>query len=85
MIRTIFAAALLVGVAAPAFADEMMMCDDASIMKAEEAAKMMDASHKNDMEMAMKEVDMAKASMKGGMKDDCMKHLDEAMKHTMMQ
>ncbi len=81
MIRTVFVAALITaGMALPALADDMMMCDDAHVMKVEEAAKMQKGEN---MDMAMKEVEMAKAAMKNGMQDECKMHLDEAMKHAM--
>jgi hypothetical protein len=63
------AAVVVVAGSAPAFADDMMACDDASIMKTEE--------------MAMKEVDMAKMAMKDGKMDDCSMHLDAANKAAM--
>jgi hypothetical protein len=77
--KNILIAAAIIGVfAAPAFAEDMMMkCDDAAMMKAEDHAKMMKG---DSMTMAMKEVDMAKMAMKDGKSDDCMKHLDKAMK-----
>jgi hypothetical protein len=69
-------ACILGGFAGPALADDMMKCDDAAIMKAEEHAKMMTG---DTMTMAMQEVDMAKMAMKDGKTDDCMTHLDKAM------
>jgi hypothetical protein len=61
----------------------LQACDDASIMKMEEMAKgMTDPAMKDKMEMAMKEVEMAKMSMKDNKADDCMMHLDNAMKAT---
>jgi hypothetical protein len=51
-------------------------CDDASIMKAEDHAKMMTGK---TMDMAMKEVDMAKKDMKSHKMKGCMKHIDKAM------
>jgi hypothetical protein len=78
MSRTLIATAILAALAMPALADDMMMkCDDATMMKAEEHAKMMKG---DSMTMAMQEVDMAKTAMKDGKTDDCMKHLDKAMK-----
>lgn len=80
MIKTIFAAAMLSALAAPAFADDMMMCDDDHIMKAEEAAKMATGE---TMDMAMKDVDAAKMAMKDGKDDECVMHLEKVMKDTM--
>lgn len=77
MFRTVLVAAMVASFAMPVFAMEMMKCDDASMMKAEEHAKMMKG---DSMTMAMKEVDMAKSSMKDGKTDECSKHLDNAMK-----
>jgi hypothetical protein len=71
------AAALLTSLAVPAFAMDMMKCDEPSMMKAEEHAKMMKG---DSMTMAMQEVDMAKTAMKDGKTDDCSMHLDKAMK-----
>ena len=68
---------------APAFADEMMKCDDASMMKMQ---GMMDAMAAGDhKDMAMKEMDMAKMSMKDGKMDDCSTHMGEANKDMMMK
>lgn len=84
MFKTIFAAtALLASLSAPAFAAGMMACDDASIMKTEEMAKgMTDPMKKDQMMMAMKEVDSAKMAMKDGKTTECSTHLDNAMKAT---
>lgn len=84
MFKTIFATtALIASLSAPAFAAGMMACDDASIMKTEEMAKgMTDPMKKDQMMMAMKEVDSAKMAMKDGKTDDCSMHLDNAMKAT---
>jgi predicted outer membrane protein len=81
MFKMVFAAAVVtVGLAAPAFADDMMKCDDAHMMKAEESAKM---AKGDKMTMAMKDVDAAKMAMKAGKMDDCKMHLDKVMKDTM--
>ena len=64
-------------------AGETAECDDASIMKAEEGAMAMkDPAMKENMEMAMKEVEMAKMAMKESKNDECKMHLDAAMKAT---
>jgi hypothetical protein len=76
--RTYLLAACLMSAAfaVPAFADDMMKCDDAAVMKAEDHAKMMSGE---TMTMAMKEVDMAKMAMKDGKAGDCSMHLGKAM------
>jgi hypothetical protein len=86
MSKTLFAAAAFFAFASTATyaAEEKMACDDASIMKMEEAAMAMkDPAMKETMEMAMKEVEMAKMAMKENKTDDCSMHLGEAMKATM--
>lgn len=80
----ILAAATALALPATASAQAMMACDDATIMKTEEMAKAMtDPAQKQSMEMAMKEIDMAKMAMKDGKADDCAMHLDAATKATM--
>lgn len=82
MFKYILAAAAL-GVFAiqPAFADGMPKCDDASMMKMQtDMDAMTDASKKDQKMMAMKEMDMAKDSMKAKKMDDCSMHMDKAMK-----
>lgn len=87
MLKLMCAAAIVaIAGSAPAFADDMMACDDASMMKTEEMAMAMtDPAQKEHMDMAMKEIDMAKMAMKDGKMDDCAMHLDAAMKETMMK
>jgi len=87
MLKLMCAAAVLaVAGSAPAFAEDMMACDDASIMKAEEMAMAMtEPAQKESMEMAMKEVEMAKMAMKDGKMDECSEHLGAASKATMMK
>ncbi len=80
MMKIIFAAAVVAVTTVPAFADDMMMCDDAHMMKAEESAK---KATGDKMTMAMKDVDAAKMAMKAGKMDDCKMHLDKVMKDTM--
>jgi hypothetical protein len=78
-------AALLVSVSF-ASAEDKMACDDAGIMKLEEMAMgMKEPAQKEAMEMAMKEVEMAKMSMKEKKAEDCMMHMDAAMKATEMK
>jgi hypothetical protein len=82
MIKILFTAAAFTACTASAsFAMDKMACDEASVMKMEEGAMAMkEPAQKDAMMMAMKAVDMAKASMKDGKMDDCSMHLEEAMK-----
>ena len=68
---------------APAQAAEMMACDDANIMKTEEAIKM--STDKAKMEMAMKEFDMAKTAMKDSKAEECSMHLTKAAEEVMVK
>ena len=82
MLKSLAAAGLFcIALTAPAFAEEMMMCDDASMMKMDEMMKAdTDPAMKNDVEMAMKEMDMAKSAMKDSKMDECNAHMGEVMK-----
>lgn len=80
MFKMIFAAAIVAAATVPAFADDMMKCDEAHVMKAEESAK---KAMGDKMAMAMKDVDAAKMAMKDGKMDDCKMHLEKVMKDTM--
>jgi hypothetical protein len=61
--------------------DTMMKCDDASMMKIQsEMDAMTDSSMMAQKEMAKKEMDMAKDSMKANKTEDCVMHMDKAMK-----
>jgi hypothetical protein len=87
MIKTLLAAA---GIAAtfalPALADDMPMCDDATMMKVDEAMKAdTDPKMKDMVDMAMKEMDMAKMAMKDNKMDDCSMHISKAMEQMMMK
>jgi hypothetical protein len=71
---------------APAFADEMMKCDDASMKKMQGD---IDADKKPEMK---KQVDMANGEMKMAMDamhankiDECAMHLNKAAKEFMMK
>ena len=82
---TFLAAAFAIAFIQPVFAEDAMKadvkCDDASMMKMQtEMDAVTDPAMKEQKEMAMKEMDMAKDSMKAGKTDDCMMHLDGAMK-----
>lgn len=82
----IAAAAAGIAFSGAAGAQTMATCDDATVMKVETELKgMTDPAMKDKMEMGMKELDMAKASMKGNMEKDCSMHLDAAMKDAMGQ
>ncbi len=79
----LFAAAFTI---APAYAQEMMKCDDASMMKMQsEMDAMSDPAMKDKKDMAMKEMDMAKMAMKDGKMEDCTMHMGEASKQMMKQ
>lgn len=84
MIKPLFAAAIL-GLALPALASaaETAKCDDASMMTMDEAMKT--ATMKKEVDMAVKEVDMAKMAMRDGKMDECSTHLTKAMKDLKMQ
>ncbi len=77
---TLAAAAFAILTIQPVFAEDAMMmkCDEASMMKLQTE---MDAVKDESMKMmAMKEMDMAKESMKADKMDDCTMHMDGAMK-----
>lgn len=79
------AGAMMFACATPAFAqDSTMKCDDASMMKMQtEMDAMTDPAMKEQKDMAMKHMEMAKASMKEGKMDDCTMHMGEASKEMM--
>jgi hypothetical protein len=90
MIKLTFAAAALaIALIQPAFAEDAMKatdamaatkCDDSSMMKLQtEVDAMSDPAMKDQKDMAMKEVAMAKDSMKAAKTDDCMMHMKGAM------
>jgi hypothetical protein len=79
--KTLVTAVLAIGFIHPAAAmDTMMKCDNASMMKVQSEMDAMDSSMKAEKTMAMKEMDMAKKAMKEKKSEDCMMHLDSAMK-----
>jgi predicted alpha/beta hydrolase family esterase len=63
---------------APAFADEMMKCDDANMMKMDKMVKETDPAMKKQMEMASGEMTMAMDAMKANKMDECEMHLNKA-------
>lgn len=85
MIRTLTTATLFtLAFATSAFAQDMMKCDGDSMMKTQtEMDAMTDPMMKDQKEMAMKEMDMAKTAMDAGKTGDCAMHLDNAMKEMM--
>ena len=63
----------------PAFADEMMKCDDANMMKMDLMVKEAnDPMMKTQMEMAMGEMTMAMDAKKANKMDECEMHLNKA-------
>ena len=63
----------------PAFADEMMKCDDANMMKMDMMVKETnDPVMKKQMEMAMGEMTMAMDAKKASKMDECEMHLNKA-------
>ena len=63
----------------PAFADEMMKCDDANMMKMDMMVKEAnDPMMKTQMEMAMNEMTMALDAKKASKMDECEMHLNKA-------
>ena len=74
-------AAAVVGILsiAPAFAQEMMKCDEANMMKMDKMVKeTTDPAMKKQMEMAMGEMTMAMDAMKGSKMEECEMHLNKA-------
>ena len=63
----------------PAFAQEMMKCDDANMMKMDKMVKeTTDPMKKTQMEMAMGEMTMAMDAKKASKMDECEMHLNKA-------
>jgi hypothetical protein len=63
----------------PVFAQEMMKCDDANMMKMETMVKeTTDPAMKKQMEMAMGEMTMAMEARKASKMDECEMHLNKA-------
>ena len=85
MIKTLAAAGLLsLALGTSAYAMDPMKCDDASMMKMQtEMDAMTDPMMKDQKEMAMKEMTMAKDSMTAGKTDDCTMHMEAAQKEMM--
>jgi hypothetical protein len=88
MVKLTFAAvAAVVMLMAPAQAAEMMECDDASMMKVQDGidAAMKNPAMKEQEDMAMKELGMAKEAKAASKTGDCKMHLESAMKDLMQQ
>jgi hypothetical protein len=70
----------------PAYADEMMKCDDANMMKMQ---KEIDADTnpkmKKQVDMANDEMKMAADAMHASKMDECAMHLNKAKENFMMQ
>ena len=80
------AAALTLALSAPAFADEMAKCDDATMMKVNEAIKAdTKPEMKKEVDMATEEMKMAEMAMKDSKMDDCSMHIGKAMEQMMMK
>jgi hypothetical protein len=63
----------------PVFADEMMKCDDANMMKMEKMVmETTDPAMKKQMEMASGEMTMAMDAKKASKMDECEMHLNKA-------
>jgi hypothetical protein len=78
--------ALGLALAAPAYADDMMKCDHASMMKMDSMIKAdTNPAMKKDTMMATKEMDIAKMAMKSHKMDECMMHMNMAKKDMMMK
>ncbi len=93
MLKTILAAtALVAALSAPAFADDMMKCDDATMKMMHDDMDKMSGSMakqtdnmKKGMEMATKDMAMASDAMKAGKMDECSKALGMAKTDMMMK
>lgn len=85
MFKTLFSAATLsLILAAPSYAMDDMKCDDASMMMMQgEMDKMTDAAMKDQKDMAMKEMEMAKTAMIDKKDDECMMHMKKAEEEMM--
>lgn len=63
----------------PVFAQEMMKCDDANMMKMDKMVKeTTDPAMKKQMEMAMGEMTMAMEAKNASKMDECEMHLNKA-------
>jgi len=87
MLRSLIAAAVLgLAFAVPASAAEMAACDEATMMKVNEAIKAdTDPKMKKEVDMATEEMKMAEMAMKDNKMDDCSMHIGKAMDEMMMK
>jgi broad-specificity NMP kinase len=85
MLRRILIAGVLgLGLTTYASAQEMMKCDDASMMKMQtEMDAMTDPAMAQQKDMAMKEMEMAKEAMAAKKTDECTMHMENASKEMM--
>lgn len=85
MLRRILIAGVLgLGLTTYASAQEMMKCDDASMMKMQtEMDAMTDPAMAQQKDMAMKEMEMAKEAMAANKTDECTMHMENASKEMM--
>jgi hypothetical protein len=82
MLKLTTAALAATLLAAPAFAADKLACDDAGMQKVEMMMKEK-ADMKVNVEMAMKENEMAMMAKKDGKTDDCAMHLNMAQEELM--
>ena len=87
MFKTLAAVAFLgLALAAPARADDMAKCDDATMKMVNDAIKAdTDPKMKDDVMKATDAMMMADKSMKDHKMDDCSMHIGEAKKAMMMK
>lgn len=76
---TLIAASLAFAFISPALADDMMKCDDASMMKAETDINAMASATEEQKDTAMKEMAMAKEAMAAKDMEKCTEHMGMAM------
>ena len=80
MTRTLVIAGIFaLGLGPSAFAAGGMKCDDASMMQMQADMDANTMATKDQKDMAMKEMMMAKDSMKSNKLDDCSMHMGKAM------
>lgn len=87
MMKTFFAATVLgFALAAPAYADDMAKCDDATMKMVMDAIKAdTDPAMKAGVDKATAEMAMAGEAMKANKMDECSKHIGMAKESMMMK
>ncbi|MBI2717384.1 MAG: hypothetical protein HY245_04530 [Rhizobiales bacterium] len=87
MMKSILAAAALtLALSVPALAAEMAKCDEATMMKVNEAIKAdTKPEMKKEVDAAAEHMKMAEMAMKGSKMDECSMHIGKAMDQMMMQ